>query len=387
MRVNPGKLFGIFTTYFLIILSSCGEEPRDDEMVIRSEDFETSEISEHSDLSVQPPVEDGFPSGDILQQQDTVIAVDTVSIDTTFADTVFTDVDTDSIADLTEVFPELAEQNFIDTDQLLSLAIEINGSLYSSIGEVCEEDPDILAAHCSRIMWWEINPQRDLIAGDSIYLVCYKQNVRTDMENRVIALRYVPVRSTSNNMFTAYSFLREGDNFPSYYYQDGREVNELLNQMPLSTFEEITGIYGEIRGSSIHEGVDFKAPQGTPVKTIRGGTVTRIDWNTDYNGHCVEINIGAGYSEIFIHLYEIEDNIYPGAVISAGAVIGSVGNTGRSYNAHLHYQINDNNTGYSIDPYLFLGSYRRQLSEEDMIRFLDHVRLYDSFLNGEQIVE
>ncbi|MEN8209046.1 MAG: M23 family metallopeptidase, partial [Candidatus Fermentibacteria bacterium] len=239
-----------------------------------------------------------------------------------------------------------------------------NGSIYGSLRDRITE-PDILAAHIVRCMWWDSDPWNGMNAGDSLYVLIGE----TGRENRVIALKYVPKEGTSDRAFSVYNFRMTGDNYPSHYYSDGTEVMKLLDYMPISTFEEMTGPCGEPRGDHHHAGVDFKAPAGTPVRTCRGGSVTRVNWNQDYNGFCVEIAIGSGYSEIFLHLQGIAEGIRAGTIVEKGVTIGYVGNTGVTSTAsHIHYQINDEN-GNPIDPYLFYSSHRRSLSPEDMMEF------------------
>lgn len=256
--------------------------------------------------------------------------------------------------------------------------LELHGSLYSSIAEnLPGENADILGAHAVRCMWWNVDPWRGLSAGDSLVILFGAGDM--GLENRIIALRYTPVAGASSRGFSVYLFRKTGDSFPSYFYPDGIEAVKLLDVMPLSTFEEVTGIYGEPRGDHAHAGIDFKAPEGTPVRTAHGGIVARTDWNTEYNGRCVEILMGAGYSEIFLHLRDIAPAVSAGASIPAGATIGTVGNTGRSYSAHLHYQINDE-CGRPIDPALFFGTHRRSLGAADMTAFQDFVTLCDSLM-------
>ena len=260
------------------------------------------------------------------------------------------------------------------------VCIEIRGSLYSSLAEVCGEEAEILGAHCVRAMWWDLDPWEDLIAGDSLRLIRVGQP--PGRENRVIALRYTPLDGSANEPFSVYLFHKEGDNFPSFFYPGGREVTPLLSSMPVSTFEEVTGIYGEPRGDHTHHGVDFKAPLGTPVRSVRGGSVVDVDWNTDYNGHCVKLDIGGGYREIFVHLDEVDPSIHVGTLVPAGGVVGTVGSTGRSSSPHLHYQIDDANSGYSIDPYLFLGETRRELSGSELTRFQSLVNRCDRLMSA-----
>ncbi len=329
----------------LILMTSCGSQPNEGEIVIRWDDVRgDSTETVPSTVTVQSPADTAPP--------------DTASIAA---------METDSI--------ELAEDSLVsDTLSVVTpdtqscpwtrLAVEINGSIYGSLrGQA--EDPDVLGAHIVRCMVWDTDPWHGMNAGDSIYVLVGE----TGRENSVVALRYVPKQGTSNHQFSVYSFTMTGDNFPSFFYADGTEMMKLLNYMPVNTFEEMTSPYGEPRGDHVHSGVDFKAPEGTLVRTCRGGTVTRVNWNHDYNGNCVEVSIGGGYREIFLHLESVAPGISPGVVLSRGDTVGRVGNTGETSTApHIHYQINDEN-GNPIDPYLFYGSHRRHLPQDDMERF------------------
>ncbi|MBC8428900.1 MAG: M23 family metallopeptidase [FCB group bacterium] len=216
------------------------------------------------------------------------------------------------------------------------LAIEVNGSIYGSLSGLLENS-DVLGAHIVRCMWWDTNPWDGMSAGDSI-IVLFDADYTT-RENQVVALKYIPHTGTQNHPFSIYVFHKTGDNYPSFYYADGMESTMLLDNLPIATFEEITGVFGERRaGGRIHAGVDFKAPAGTPVWTAHGGVVTRVNWNYAYNGNCVEVDIGNGHKEIFLHMQNVAPGIVPGVILRRGDVVGSVGNTGRtSTAAHLHY--------------------------------------------------
>ena len=262
------------------------------------------------------------------------------------------------------------EWNFIE--------IEIQGSLYQSLAVVTDVESDILGAHCVRNLVWEMNPWRGFIAGDSIRILYTTEEL--PRENMVVAFEYVPVAGSSNHSFSGYVFTKTGDNWPSVWQPDGSELVKLLDRSPVRTFEEITSVFGEPRGNHTHQGVDYKAPLETPVFSVTGGTVLRTNWNTRYNGYCIEIDFG-GYSEIFLHLCSIDSAVFTGALIEPGQSVGTVGNTGISTAPHLHYQINGPDD-YAIDPYLYFSSHRRTLDTEDMDRFQDQVSLCRSMMGG-----
>ena len=342
-RESASNVLTVLVLFFSIFfLVSCGGEPEEGELVIRAEDITRA---------------DSTPIADVLPTEDTLVSAvsDTLPEPDSLA-TLIPDIHaSDSIA---AIEPDSVECPWE------RIALQINGSIYASLQDRAAE-PDILGAYIVRCMWWDSDPWNGMNAGDSLYVLIGE----TGRENQVIALRYVPREGTSNAAFSVYSFRMTGDNYPSHYYSDGTEVMKQLNFMPVTTFEEMTGPCGEPRGDHYHTGVDYKAPEGTPVRTCRGGSVTRVNWNQDYNGFCVEIGIGSGYTEIFLHLQGVAEGISVVTAVEKGVVVGYVGNTGvTSTAAHIHYQINDEN-GNTIDPYLFYSSHRRRLSSSDMAAF------------------
>lgn len=336
MAVKAKPLFATLLVFFLLS-ASCGNGPSRNEIVIRSEDI--------------PP---NYPPDSLRQE-----------FDVSLEDILAAADDPSTMQELCEKAEEVAAASTPAVWHVL--VMELNGSLVSSLQRAEVDDPEVMAAHCTRCMWWNVDPWSDLIAGDTLWLL-YSDSP-PGRENKVVAMRYHPVAGSTAQAFSVYSHHKQGDSFPSYFYPDGREVPKMMNSMPIRCFEEITGVFGEPRGGHVHRGVDFKAPEGTPVITTRGGTVERTDWNMEYNGRCVEIDIGGGYREIFLHLSGLGEGVAPGASLERGDTVGFVGNTGRSYAPHLHYQINDSGSGYSIDPYLFHGYHRRELVGNELETF------------------
>lgn len=86
-----------------------------------------------------------------------------------------------------------------------------------------------------------------------------------------------------------------------------------------------------------HYGMDFGMDIGTPVKAVAGGKVSRV-WNDYGGGKSVEIEIGKGMWNWYMHLSE--QLAKKGQKIEAGDVIGKSGDTGNYVKgAHLHFQL------------------------------------------------
>lgn len=341
----------------LFLLGCAGDPAPDDSYIISIDDYNwvsvdtvSSEVLSPDSIPVLLP--DTLPRADSLPG-DTLPLPDSLLLQTDSLEMPGDSLPSDTVSAPSEI------------DSWNVARLEIRGSLYQTLSVLTDVDPDIIGAHCVRYLVWEMNPWNGFIAGDS--LVILYDSSPADRENMVMAFSYAPVSGSANQPFSGFVFTRTGDNWPSVWKPDGTELVKLLDRLPLRTFEEITSVYGEPRGDHSHAGIDFKAPEGTPVYSVTGGTVERTDWNTAYNGRCVEIDFG-GYSELFLHLSWIDDSIQPGARIQPGDQVGTVGNTGISSAPHLHYQINDPE-GYSIDPYLYFSSHRRSLGEQDLEPF------------------
>lgn len=104
----------------------------------------------------------------------------------------------------------------------------------------------------------------------------------------------------------------------------------------------ITSAFGERRSynggpvSSYHEGLDFGAPEGTPVYAPAAGRIALAEPLT-VRGSAVVIDHGLGVYSGFWHLAEIL--VTAGQPVKPGDLIGRVGNTGLSTGSHLHWEI------------------------------------------------
>jgi murein DD-endopeptidase MepM/ murein hydrolase activator NlpD len=98
-----------------------------------------------------------------------------------------------------------------------------------------------------------------------------------------------------------------------------------------------------------HYGLDLAAPQGTPTYAADSGTVVIAGWS-DSAGNWVVINHGNGFVTKYMHHSAL--CVTAGQYVQRGQQIGYVGNTGDSFGAHLHFQVELNGT--RVDPQLYL---------------------------------
>ncbi len=110
----------------------------------------------------------------------------------------------------------------------------------------------------------------------------------------------------------------------------------------------LTARFGETSSlwATIHTGLDFAAPTGTPVRAATAGTVTSVGWAGAY-GNKIEITQPDGSETWYAHLSRTDVRV--GAEVATGAVIGAVGATGNVTGSHLHFEVRPGG-GSPVDP-------------------------------------
>lgn len=119
--------------------------------------------------------------------------------------------------------------------------------------------------------------------------------------------------------------------------------NKNLNRIASGFGYRIDPVYKDRRP---HLGLDFTAPQGTPIYATADGVVRDAGFNTGGFGNRVVINHGYGYETVYGHMFRIKARI--GEKVKRGEVIGYVGNTGKSTGPHCHYEVHRGGT--PVDP-------------------------------------
>lgn len=87
---------------------------------------------------------------------------------------------------------------------------------------------------------------------------------------------------------------------------------------------------------SMHTGVDFAAPVGTPIFAAAGGVVVSAEQHPAF-GNMVEVDHGKGFSTMYAHTSRMLVKV--GDIVRKGQKIAEVGTTGRSTGPHLHFEV------------------------------------------------
>jgi hypothetical protein len=117
-------------------------------------------------------------------------------------------------------------------------------------------------------------------------------------------------------------------------------------------------------GGGWHHGDDIVAMLGTPVVAVADGTVDRVGWDR-LGGWGLWLRDRAGDEFYYAHLSGYSKLAFLSTRVSAGEVIGFVGNTGDAFTTipHLHFEVHPGGLlqlGYdgAVDPTRYLRSWR-----------------------------
>jgi murein DD-endopeptidase MepM/ murein hydrolase activator NlpD len=95
------------------------------------------------------------------------------------------------------------------------------------------------------------------------------------------------------------------------------------------------GEYGS--WSRYHTGIDFRASHGTPIRAVKAGVVLHAGNSGNWAGNHVAIKHADGMTTMSSHMSSMA--VHAGQTVQAGQIIGRVGQTGRAFGAHLHFEL------------------------------------------------
>ena len=138
----------------------------------------------------------------------------------------------------------------------------------------------------------------------------------------------------------------------NYYDTSGNSLRREFLKAPLQYARVSSGfssarMHPVLRIVRPHFGVDYAAPAGTPVRSVGDGKVISAGAETEA-GNIVRIMHNSVYSTAYMHLSGFGKNIYKGAIVKQGDIIGYVGNSGLATGPHLDFRFYKN--GYAVDP-------------------------------------
>jgi len=162
--------------------------------------------------------------------------------------------------------------------------------------------------------------------GESVASIASKFNIKTET-----IMKDNNLDNPSNLKIDQELILRGAK--PEFSYKDRLDQKFMY---PINT--RITSYYGP-RWGRVHEGIDFAAPMGSPIRAVSSGRVVYSGWASGY-GYVVIIEHQKGLRTLYAHNSKLL--VRNGESVGRGEVISRSGNTGNSTGPHLHFEVQVN---------------------------------------------
>jgi murein DD-endopeptidase MepM/ murein hydrolase activator NlpD len=211
------------------------------------------------------------------------------------------------------------------------------------------EIPDSIIMDFAYIFGWDIDFIFDIREGDSfnvIYETPYSEGEKVKNGDIILAKFVNKGETYSANRF----FLNENDK--EFFDDNGNNLQKAFLRAPLD-FAYISSHFNPNRMHPVlhtiraHNGVDYAAKTGSPVRTTGNGTV-HYAGRRNGCGNEIVIKHSNDYSTRYCHLNKFKSGIKKGTKVIQGETIGFVGSTGLATGPHLHYEFKIGNK--HVDP-------------------------------------
>ncbi len=227
----------------------------------------------------------------------------------------------------------------VETAALQASTRLASGTIKSSLFAATDESriPDAVAVQLAEIFSGDIDFIRALRKGDRFSVVY--ESLEADGEplrsGRVLSADF----ANAGRMYSAVWFHEQGASKGQYYTLEGNSLRKAFLASPLEFSRMTSGFGGRLHPIAkqfrMHNGVDYAAPTGTPIRSVGDGVVEFAGMQRGY-GNVVEIMHRDGKSTLYAHMSRIA--VSKGQRVGQGDNIGAVGSTGWSTGPHLHFE-------------------------------------------------
>lgn len=233
------------------------------------------------------------------------------------------------------------------TQAAIAAAVKVDGSFYES--GVKAGIPSATMTGLTKLLSYSVDFQRDVKLGDSFRVIYEEMRNPEGVLVRTGDILYAEMTLSGRTVKIYRHKLSNGDE--DFYDEKGQTLRRSLLRTPVNA-ARITSGFGMrqhplLGYTKMHRGMDFGAPQGTPIYASGDGVVVEQGWKNGY-GNYTRIRHNDTIQTAYAHMKAFASNVQRGARVRQGQVIGYVGTTGNSTGPHLHYEVLIN--GAQVNP-------------------------------------
>ena len=278
---------------------------------------------------------------------------------------------------------KIKEYELLTEKSLVFKKVEINNSLYAD--GLKKGLPDSVIMDLVYIFGWDIDFIHDIRPGDS-YSLIYEEvfvNGEKKLDGDILIAEFL--NQNTKHIAIRYK-LRNGTS--EYFSPEGINVKKAFLRSPVK-FSYISSKYNLKRKHPIlhtirsHNGVDYAAKRGSPVRATGDGTVFFAGVKNGC-GNEIEIKHSEDYSTRYCHLQKFSTRIKKGKKVTQGQTIGYVGSSGLATGPHLHYEFHVN--GKHTDPLRVKFPNAEPINAGDKKEYIEHANNMLSSLKNFQVL-
>ncbi|AWM13508.1 peptidoglycan DD-metalloendopeptidase family protein [Flavobacterium sp. NRK F10] len=260
-----------------------------------------------------------------------------------------------------------------------TIAAEIEGSLSETLdreGVSASLAPKLASVYAYSIDFFKIQK------GDKFAVTLYENFIEDSIYAGIDHIESTYFQHRGRDFYAFPYKLKPGQREYSYYDEEGKALKSMFLKAPLDYYRISSKFSGKRfhpvqKRWKAHNGTDYAAPHGTPIKATAAGVVSRAGY-TSGNGNFVKIRHNATYSTQYLHMSKIL--VKKGEYVAQGQVIGKVGSTGLATGPHVCYRFWKN--GVQVDPFKVQLPSAEPMAEKDRLKYIEYIKPFRKELDS-----
>ena len=260
-----------------------------------------------------------------------------------------------------------------------TIAAEIEGSLSETLekaGVSASLAPKLAGVYAYSIDFFRIQKE------DKFAVTLYEKFIEDSIYVGIDHIESTYFQHKGKDFYAFPYKLKEGQKESSYYDEEGKALKSMFLKAPLDYYR-ISSRFSPRRFHPVqgrwkaHNGTDYAAPHGTPIKATASGTVERTGY-TAGNGNYVKIRHNSTYSTQYLHMSKIL--VRNGQYVTQGQIIGKVGSTGLATGPHVCYRFWKN--GVQVDPLRLQLPNAEPMDEANRKKYVEYIKPFKQELDS-----
>ena len=260
-----------------------------------------------------------------------------------------------------------------------TIAAEIEGSLSITLekaGVSAGLAPKLASVYAYSIDFFKIQKE------DKFAVTLYEKFIEDSVYVGIDRIESTYFQHRGKDFYAFPYKLKNNQKEASYYDEEGKALKSMFLKAPLDYFR-ISSRFSPRRFHPVqgrwkaHNGTDYAAAHGTPIKTTASGTVERTGY-TAGNGNYVKVKHNSTYATQYLHMSKIL--VRNGQYVTQGQTIGLVGSTGLATGPHVCYRFWKN--GVQVDPLRLQLPNAEPMNEANRKKYVEYIKPYKKELDS-----